>query len=150
MPITPSPSNSDPFASLASITSSVILALEKLRQQKNLDGDDLDALKRISSKFDSLSQANRLRDDPHQATSFETAPADVRSGFFTLVAIESTAAYPSELPDFETMAAQLRHIFETSSTSQPTLPTEEIEAAQVECVEFLERLNQGRPEFPRL
>lgn len=82
--------------------------------------------------------------------SFETAPPEVRSGFFTLVAIESTAAYPRELPDFETMAAQLRHIFECSTTSSSSLPTEEIEAAQVECVEFLERLNQGRPEFPRL
>lgn len=150
MPITPFHSKSDPFASLASTTSSVVLALEKLRQRKDLDEDDLDALKRISQKFVSLSKANELRENPYQQLGFESLSADVRSDFFTLVAIQSSLSTPVELPDFDTLATHLDRIVEEYSDKSSSPPAiEEIESAQLVCLEFLEKLNQGRPSFPQ-
>lgn len=149
MPITPFHSRSDPFAWLASATSSVVLALEKLRQSFVLDPDDLDALRRASEKFESLSKANALREHPYQQQSFETLSADVRSDFFTLVAIQSSLTTPVDLPDFEMLASRLEHIVDQYDESAGASAVEEIESTQLVCLEFLERLNQGRPSFPQ-
>jgi hypothetical protein len=150
MPITPFHSKSDPFAWLASAISSVVLALEKLRQRFVLDPDDLDALKRTSEKFASLSKANELRERPYQQQGFESLSADVRSDFFTLVAIQSSLTTPVDLPDFDMLAARLEHIVDQYSDELGGASAEEeIESTQLVCLEFLERLNQGRPSFPQ-
>jgi hypothetical protein len=135
---------------LASVTSSVILALEKLRQRIVLDDDDLDSLKRISQKFASLSKASELRDHPHQQLRFESLSSDARSDFFTLVAIQDSLTSPVELPDFETLSDNLSRIVENYSVTPSREPaTELVESAQEVCLEFLERLNQSRPAFPQ-
>jgi hypothetical protein len=150
MPITPHHAASDPFALLASITSSVILALEKLRQRMVLDDDDLDSLKRISQKFASLSKASELREHPHQQLGFESLSSDVRSDFFTLVAIQDSLTSPVELPDFETLSDNLSRILEDYSEMPSREPAvERVDSAQLICLDFLERLNQSRPAFPQ-
>jgi hypothetical protein len=148
MPITPLQSNADPFALLASMTSNVVLSLEKLRQNEGFDREDGAALSRISARYDSLSEANELRVNPDRPVSFESLSADVRTGFFTLVTIQSSSNRPRELPDFGTMASHIRSILIRYESGIPPA-TDEIEKAQLACLDFLEQLNESRPAFPQ-
>lgn len=149
MPITPFHSKSDPFASLASTASSVVLALEKRRQNLLLDEDDIDAVRRISHRSKSLSRANELKDEMNHFVSASVS-AEIQSDFFTLVAIQSSSSAPTGLPDFGELAANLDHILEQYS-AQPSSPpdVEKVEATQLMCLDFLERINQSRPSFPQ-
>lgn len=150
MPITPFHSKSDPLASLALTTSSVILALEKLRQRIVLDDEDVDAVKRISEKFESLSKATELKEGLDEHIRFETVSASVQSDFFTLVAIESSSTTPTVLPDFDQLANNLGVILNAySETYSSQVDVEHIESTQLECLDFLEKLNQTRPAFPQ-
>jgi hypothetical protein len=139
MPISPSNVSHDPYAPLSWDAAVVILALERLKS-----GEDLDPEER--SSIPSVAEQLRLLSEAAGQTGIKkgtAVPAELRSSFFTLVAMEEKTLTLGMPPKFGQAAVQLASIDEHIRTHGTRgLDLEILNSAQSTCTELLEQLNE--------
>jgi hypothetical protein len=138
MSITETLMRPDPYAPLAKLASTVLVAIEKLRLREALKDEEQSSFPVIAKELSLLSRARELGTGA-------PIPSYLHRSFCTLVAIDVQT--PPEPPlEFKTAGEDLALISKRiESGSLSDISTETLDRAQEICYQLLVHLNDRRP-----